>query len=444
MAPQRKAIGVVRVSRVGGREGESFVSPSEQRERIAQACKREGLKLVDTLEELDVSGGAPLAKRPGLSRAVELIEAGKADTLVVAYFDRLVRSLTVQADVVSRVEDVGGAILAVDVGRVTNGTSAQWLSATMLGAVSEYTRRMIAERTADAKRAAVERGEPPFAAVPPGYRLDKKRRIHPSKDAALVREAFKMRADGVSLRQVHRYLLQHGVKRSFHATQKMLGSRFYLGELRFGKLVNPNSHEAIIDADLWHRVQQTRSTRGRRGKSDRLLARLGVLRCASCGSRMVVSQYGKGQHVYRCSPTGQCEQRMTISALIAERAVEDALKEHLAGIKGRARGDQGLAAAQNEVERIEKQLDAAVLAFDGLDDVEAVREKLAGLRDKRDRARATLADLQANVVPALTITIEDWDDLTPEEQRALIRATLERVDVSPGRGAERLTFTYRS
>ena len=37
-ASVRRAVGVVRVGRVGVREGERFVSPSEQRERIAAAC----------------------------------------------------------------------------------------------------------------------------------------------------------------------------------------------------------------------------------------------------------------------------------------------------------------------------------------------------------------------------------------------------------------------
>src|SRR5260370_27586221 len=91
----RRAIGVTRVSRVGGREGETFVSPNEQQRRIADACSRDGLRLIDVFEELDISGGAPLARRHGLREAVELVEAGQADVIVVAYFDRLVRSLTV-------------------------------------------------------------------------------------------------------------------------------------------------------------------------------------------------------------------------------------------------------------------------------------------------------------------------------------------------------------
>jgi hypothetical protein len=57
---KRRAVGVVRVSRVGDRDGERFVSPSEQRERIAGACERDGLRLLDVIEERDVSGGAPL------------------------------------------------------------------------------------------------------------------------------------------------------------------------------------------------------------------------------------------------------------------------------------------------------------------------------------------------------------------------------------------------
>ena len=35
----------------------------------------------------------------GLLRAIEMVEAGEADHIVVAYFDRLVRSLKVQLEV---------------------------------------------------------------------------------------------------------------------------------------------------------------------------------------------------------------------------------------------------------------------------------------------------------------------------------------------------------
>jgi len=157
------------VSPVSGRAGESFASPDEQRQRIEAECKRDGLDLLDVIPEMDVSGGTPLEKREALRTVVERIEAGEAQVIVAAYFDRLCRSLRVQDELVSRVEKVGGQVLAVDVGQVRNGSAGQWLSGTLLGAVNEYQRRTTTERTAGAQAHAVARGAQPWARVALGY-----------------------------------------------------------------------------------------------------------------------------------------------------------------------------------------------------------------------------------------------------------------------------------
>lgn len=444
----RRAVGVVRVSRVGDRDGERFVSPREQAERIATVATRDGLKLVDTLEELDVSGGAPLDKRPGLRRAVELVEAGQADVVIVAFFDRLVRSLAVQAEVVERVEKAGGQILAVDVGEVSADTASRWLSSTMLGLVAEYARRSTAERTADAKRRAIARGVPTFAKIPPGYRQRKDRTLEPSADAPAVAEAFRMRANGATIMDVRDHLARNGIRRSFHGTQALLRSRVVLGELHFGDLANESAHEAIVDHDTWRRVQRQIVPRGRRPKSERLLSRLGILRCATCGARMVTGTTKQGRRkteytFYRCPPVGDCPRRVAISAPTAEQVVIDAVKEILQGVQGAASADTGIDQARAELERIENELDAAVRAFTGLDDVDAVRDRLVTLRDERDAARDRLDDLRATVLPAVTLTADDWELLTLSEQRELIRAVVERAEVSPGRGHDRVTVTPR-
>src|SRR3954454_18970423 len=196
----RRAIGLVRVSQVKGREGESFASPGEQRDRIVTACVRDGLELIETIDELDVSGGKPLHERAGLRGAVEAIEADRADVIVAAYFDRLVRSLRVQDELVSRVEKAGGQVLELDVGRVTNGSAGQWLSGTMLGAVAEYARRTAAERSAEAQARAVARGVLPWPNVPPGYvRGDDGVLVADPATTKVVRKAFRMRAGGATI-----------------------------------------------------------------------------------------------------------------------------------------------------------------------------------------------------------------------------------------------------
>lgn len=103
-----RALGYVRVSRVGGREGDSFLSPELQRQSIARVCEREGLELVEALEELDRSGGD--ADRPLWNAAIERVERGEVGAIVVWNLDRFSRSLVDALGALSRIEAAGGRL----------------------------------------------------------------------------------------------------------------------------------------------------------------------------------------------------------------------------------------------------------------------------------------------------------------------------------------------
>ena len=437
----------MRVSEVKGRGGDRFVSPHEQRERIEATCEREGITLLDVYDELDVSGGKALARRPGLSAAVAAVEAGEADVVVAAYFDRLFRSLSTQAEVIERVERAGGQVLAVDVGQVTNGSAGQWLSGTMLGAVSEYQRRSIRERSAEGQARAVARGATPWARVPLGYKRGADGTLEPDlKTVPLARRAFEMRAHGAPLGEIRAMLKGEGVERSHRGVQVMLASRVYLGEIHFGRLVNLKAHEPIVERELWRRVQRMVVPRGPRASSDRLLARLGVLRCGSCGARLSVmtvnqrSRQKNGYPIYRCASTSDCDHHVAISAEIAERVVSNAVREALADAKGRARSTKSAQKSARDLERAQADLDAAVGAFAAaeLDTEPAAVERLTELRETRDCAQARVD--QFGPQAARTVNADaDWDKLSLVGRRELIRATVESAIVAPsGRGAERI------
>lgn len=439
MPEQRTAIGIVRVSQVGDRAGESFATVKEQRERIEAACKRDGLQLVEVLEELDVSGGTPLERRDGLRSAIEAIEKGSASVVVAAYFDRLVRSLTVQAELIERVEAAGGQVLTVDVGQVTNDTASRWLSGTMHGMVAEYQRRTAKERSGDAQRRAVERGVLPWPNVPPGYRRGDDGKLAPDPtEAKLVAEAFRMRAEGKRVKDVRAYLVAHGIARSYHGVSSLLASRVVLGEIHFGKLVNLKAHPPIVDHDTFRKVQTMAVARGPKPKSERLLARQGVLVCGSCGSRMVIGTAKQQYYSYRCPPTGDCTERMSISADIAEQVVTEHVRAALADIDGRASAEANVREAEQELENAEQALQGAVEMLTGLEDVSGTRERLLSLREAREEAQAKVDQL-GGVGTAVTVRADrDWSLLLLEERRALVRAVVEQVVVSPGRGADRL------
>lgn len=443
--PNRRAVGIVRVSRVGEREGDRFASPLEQRERIEAACEREGLLLLETREELDVSGGTELMRRPGLSQALASIEAGQADVIVVAYFDRLFRSLKVQAELLERVEAAGGKVLAADVGEVSSDSAAKWLSATMLGMVAEYVRRTTAERVAGAQRRAVEQGRVPFPLID-GLRRGEGGTVEIDPETVdAVREAFNMRASAATVQSIRDHLRENGIERSYHGVMSLLRSKVALGEVQFGTL--RGTVPAIVDRDTWERAQRVSLPRGRKPKSDRLLARLGILRCGTCGSRMVIaSSNNSGYKVYRCPPTGDCERRVAISADKVEQEIVTEVKRLLDGMKATASAADGTQQASKDLDHAQAAFDGAIQAFSGLETEPAAITRLRELRDARDTAREAYEGVIA-MRDATTVAIsvgDDWDLLTLEEQRALITTVVESVTVAPGRGSGRVTIHLRT
>ncbi|MBO0767393.1 MAG: recombinase family protein [Solirubrobacterales bacterium] len=462
----QRAVGIIRVSQTNGREGESFASPKDQRDRIAAFCERDGLKLLQVYEELDVSGGKALAKRPGLGAAVAMVEEGRADVVVAAYFDRLFRSLPTQTEVIERVEQAGGQVVAVDLGQLTEASAGQWLNGTMMGAFSEYYRRSVAEKAGDAQRRAVARGVLPYPNVTPGYvRGHDGVLVVDPKLAPVVAEAFKMRARGATIKAVREYLAANGIERSYHGAHALLQSRVVLGEIHFGKLANLTAHPAIVDPDTWRQAQRASKSpkhlaaanRGRRPASDRLLARLGVLRCATCGARMVVgnthtNKSGKSYPIYRCPPQNDCERRVTINAERVEAAVIEATKRAGEELAGRASSDDKARDAATVLEAAQEALDRALAGFAeaGVMAEPAAVQRLAELRQERDEAQEQCDQLRDIAAPELVVTVADFDSLTLDERRALVRSAIERVDVLPGSTGDRyrpvetrLHFTFR-
>ena len=442
-----RAVGLIRVSRVKGREGDRFISPSEQADRITQWCETQGTELVTIHRELDVSGGAELGKRPGLSAALASIENGEADVIVVAYFDRLFRSLKVQAEVLDRVEKAGGRVFALDAGEVTGATDGEWLHAGFLGLVSEYQRRQVKGRMAESQSRAIARGVATWDVNIPGYSKGKDGVLVPDEFAPVTRQAFEMRRDGATIAEVREFLRGHGINRSYHGVSCLLKSRVVLGELHFGKLVNLQAHEPIVDRVTWQAVQNITVPRGRKPKSTRLLARLGVLRCGTCGSRMVVATNNHSRYwVYRCPPTGDCERRQAISATIVEEVVERTVRDRIDGMEGTAtpeRQGREIYAARDQAQA---DLDAAIRAFAGVAGEAAAVERIRELTEIRDVAQANVdrfEHLRDGLAGIRFDASLNWDRLTLDEKRALVQALVAEVTVSPGRGAERLSLTLR-
>lgn len=477
IAPLTYAVGVLRVSEVGDRitrrrrvsddrqrraprtrrerKPEQFKSPGEQRKRMGDWCRQEELELARVFEELDVKGKWPLRRRKGLLAAIEEIEAGHAKVLIVAYFDRLVRNLRVQFEVLDRVEAAGGRVVSVDFGEITEKTAAQWLSAVMVGAMAEYQSRSVGERLASTQAMAIEEGLA-IGSIAPGYSEDPitHRLVLHEEEAAVMKEAFRMRADGVSWRHIRAYMARNGIVRTVGSVRKLLHSRTYLGELFHGKHRKLNNHPAITDPITFERVA------GRKGKafamqpgrkSVLLLSSTRVLRCGTCKKALQAGsqvQHGKTWPVYRCNPNGVCSRRVAIDAKIADEAVAAYVQQKLADESATEGPGMELIRAQAEAEQAQANYSLAQRNL-ALSAAEVETQKiLKEYRDKRDKASAYVAELERRaraIGNAVTLNAAaDWDTLSLQGRRDLVTSVLERVEVAPGhrnfRGAGRLSF----
>ena len=196
-----------------------------------------------------------------------------------------------------------------------------------------------------------------------------------------------------------------------------------------------------MNPETFAQVQRMRIPRGRRAKSDRLLARLGVLRCGTCGARMIIGTSGDGKKYssYRCPPTRDCKRRVAISADIAEEVVVSHVRRALADDQGRASVEDNAQAVEAALVAAQADLDAAIRAFAGLEDEQAARDRLSELRDARDAAQEQVDQLGLHRARVVVTGAVDWDLLSLAERRALIRATIDRATVAVGgQGADRI------
>jgi len=406
-------------------------------------------------EERDVSGRRPLDKRRGLKAAVEDVEAGRSQIVLGAYFDRLVRSVATRADVVQRVERVKGArVVSIDFGQTSDATAIEWLSGTLLAAISEFVARQIGEKTVDAIQRSIDEGRPPYASVTAAYqrRPDGTLEQHPH-NAPLIREACEMRTSGVSYSKIAKWLNEHelttfdddGNVVPFTITREAvvttLASKLLVGEIHFGTF-RPNLHacEPIIDHETFQRMHRTKSSRGRYSKSERLLARQSVLFCKSCDSRLTLSSAKRGdrRYQYYACRNDFCDAHASISAdaiddLVAKKAIELS-----AGIKGRASAKSELEAARVAADEAKRTYTSAIRTLAGHGDESATAEVLDELRTASEAASAEHRRLELLTSPDRTVTTRrDWDKLSLDGKRGVVRATIARVVIAPSSGSRK-------
>ena len=272
---------------------QSFNSLDAQREACAAyiaSQKGEGwLGLPGRYDDGGYSGGN--MERPGLTRLLSDIEAGRIDVVVVYKVDRLTRSLSDFARIVDRFDRRGVSFVSVTQAFNTT-TSMGRLTLNVLLSFAQFEREVTGERIRDKIAASKKKGMWMGGNAPLGYiGHERTLKIIP-EEAETVRWCFTRYLELGSVHVLQREMKDRGIVSRVRTSAAgrttggqpfgrgsvfhLLRNRLYVGEIVHGDKVWPGLHPPIIDRDLFEAVQAllTKSTTPRRVRAKRSPAAL--------------------------------------------------------------------------------------------------------------------------------------------------------------------------
>lgn len=248
-------------------------------------------------------------ERPGLRQLLADIDAGKIDAVVVYKVDRLSRSLIDFAKMMELFERRNISFVSVTQ-RFSTADSMGRLTLNMLLSFAQFEREIISERTRDKIAASRRRGKWSGGRPILGYDLQRdgydNRLVVNESEAKRVREIFGLYLKHEAMVPVVAELDQRGWRTKCWTTRKgklmgdkpftkhllylLLNNVAYIGRVKHKTETYPGEHSAIVDPDLFERVQAVMKRNGTDGGTivrNRYHALLkGILKCGSCGCSM--------------------------------------------------------------------------------------------------------------------------------------------------------------
>lgn len=306
-------------------EFNSLDAQRESSEAYIASQKAEGwVCLPERYDDGGYSGGN--VERPALKRLMGDIEAGKVDCVVVYKVDRLSRSLMDFSRLMETFDRRGVSFVSVTQQFNTTHSMGR-LTLNILLSFAQFEREIISERTRDKIAAARRRGKWAGGRPVLGYDLvpgpgGSKLFVNP-EEADRVRRMFAAYLRGKSVMSVVNECARLGWTTKQWTTRagKPQGGRaidtgiayailtnpVYIGKVRHNEHVYDGEHEAIVEQEVFDRVQAQLRLNGRTGGSRMRNAQNGLLKglvrckCCSCGMihHYATSPRGKSKKIYR-------------------------------------------------------------------------------------------------------------------------------------------------
>ena len=475
-------------------EFNSLDAQRDSGENYIKAQLEEGwVCLPDRYDDGGFSGGN--MERPALKRLMADVEAGKVDCIVVYKVDRLSRSLLDFAKMVETFDKYQVSFVSVTQ-LINTSTSMGRLMLNVLLSFAQFEREIISERTRDKIAAARRKGKWVGGMPLLGYNVVESKLIVDPDESEQVRQIFSLYLEHEGLLPVVEELESRGWRTKCWTTGKgtqrggrafnknslwyLLTNITYVGKVRYKNEVHDGEHEAIIDGELWQRVQSKLQRNGRTGgamvrnKFGAILK--GLIHCVPCGCAMSpthATKNGKKRYRYyvclsaqkrgwqscpsQSIPAGEIERFVVEQIkdigrdplLIAETVRQSRAQadERIAEIEAEERRlGRELAGHQRDMHKLIEQLGSAhsdgvamVMQADIQERAQTAERRLSELAVERQRLGRDLLD-EDDAARALAAFDPVWETLSPREQASLLQLLIERIAYDGRDGTISITF----
>lgn len=449
-----------------------------------------GLGLVERIDE--AKSATTLEGRTAL--AAIRSETKRGDFVVVFKLDRLARNLYQALQVLKDLEEKGVRVLS------TSEPDMPLIRHVMLAMAEEFSRQL-SDRCKRALDGIARSGHVTNHA-PFGYRIERignRAKLVPhTEQAPIIQRIFKMRASGLSHREIVMILNREHVASprqtvwAASCVHNMLKNPTYRGTIisgirKFKKghglvgrrprsdwIVCENAHEPLIDEQTWNAVRALDSnkpnghTKSTKSRSKHLWT--GFLKCSECGANLVINR-SNGQVYYGCQSgrdRGQplaCQRRYLVNVddltsvvlkVLMERVFSEHWVKHYVGLmrteieRLRSGVDDVLGPLKLAVNRLDRQIESAERRLVHLpeDSLPVCLDELKKLKAERDDIKTKLsiaqdAGTQAFDLDRLEQRVQEQINDLPAalasadvlRAREILSQFVEKIEISPSKEA---------
>lgn len=433
---------------------------ARQRSETTRLCRSRGW--TDIMEIVDNNKSASSGKRPGFARLISLIEQGEVDRVVILRVDRLMRLNDELELLINLVERHPVTVVTVE-GDIDLSTPQGRLVARVLVSVARAEMETKSARHKLANLQKAQAGKPHGSRRPYGYEPDLI--TVREAEAVYLREMGRRIISGHSYREIAWWLNEEHHTTTTNrpwlslTVRNMLMKHRYAGIRLYNGVEYPGNWQPVFDKPTWHRLQAEIKRRRHEAQHGPAMAAryllTGLATCGKCGvylnGQMKRDRKDKPTRpMYICRSWGDTQKKHgcggvrrnadALDAFIRDAVIFRLDSPELQKLLGRpAAHDDELAklltCRADHSERLNALVDDYATGL--LDRAQFARAKVAAQTelDRIDREINAIGRSShvSGLVSAGETVRQAWDKNGNDWRRELIKLLVESVEVRPGR-----------